>query len=233
MSILRNIIDAVYANLISGNAYYLIIKSVIVTLAMAVIAWILSFVMGSLISYFMCYEKKIISGIAKGICFIFRSVPALIIILLFYYVFCKGLHISPILITGTALGFYGAGHYAEIMARSVMIAQQRQDIAVTLRLQHMFYSVAVPQAVEESWFLIKRLAVHILQWTAAAGYATVNDLTEVMVRIGQRTMYPFFSIFCCLVFYLILTAVIEGIFAVLSRRFVPDEPENRYWENEE
>lgn len=226
MGIIRNVFDAVYDNLISGNAYYLIIKSVIVTVVIAVIAWGLAFVLGSLISYFMCYEKRVVSGIAKGFCFVFRSVPAIIVMLLFYYVFCKSIHMSPVLITGVALGFYGAGHYAEIMARSVLIAQQRQDTAVTLRLQHMFYSVAIPQAMEEAWFPIKRLTIHILQWTAVAGYVTVNDLTEVMVRIGQRTMYPFFAIFCCMIFYLIFTAVIEWIFSILSKRFVPFELEN-------
>lgn len=224
--------DAVYDNLISGNAYYLIIKSIIVTLVIAVIAWILSFVLGIFISYFMCYEKRIISGLAKGVCFVLRSAPALIIMLLFYYVLFKKMHISPILTASIALSLYGAGHFAEIMAHTVLLAQRKQDNAVTLRLQHMFYSIAAPQAVEESWFLIKRLTVQILQWTAVAGYITVNDLTEVLVRIGQRTMYPFFSLFCCLVFYLVLVIIVEWVFKVLSKKFVPYELEDGYKEDE-
>lgn len=227
MGVIRNILDAVSKNLISGNAYYLIIKSVFVTLLIAIIAWGLSFLLGSLISYFMCYEKRVLSGIAKGVCFVFRSTPAVIVLLLFYFVFCKSFHINSIIVAGTALGFYGAGHYAEIMARAVKIAQERQDTAATLRLQHMFFGVVIPQAIEEAWFPIKRLTVHILQWTAIAGYIAVNDLTEVMFRIGQRTMYPFFSIFCCAVFYLIFTVVIEWIFALLSKKFVPEDIENK------
>jgi len=227
MALLRNLLDAINDNLIMGNAYYLIIKGALITVEIAFIAWFLSFLLGSLVSYFMCYEKRLVSGLAKGICFVLRSAPALIIILLFYYVFAKSSKVDSIILVGIALGLHGAGHFAEIMARSVMIAQFRQDVEVTRRLKKSFYGVVLPQAIEEAWFNIKRLVVHILQWTAVVGYVSVNDLTEVMVKIGQRTMYPFFSLFCCYVFYMGLTVIIEGIFSALSRKFVPYEPENR------
>lgn len=226
MSLIRNLLDTVSNNLISGNAYYLIIKSIFVTLIITGVAFIIAFVFGGLVSYFMCYKRRVISGIAQGICFIFRSVPAVLLLLLFYYVFYKSFPINNILLVGVTIGCYGAGHFAEIITHSVKKAQRRQEEAVTARLKHMFYTVAMPQALEEAWFPIKRLAVQLLQWTVIAGYIRVNDLTAVMGKIGQRTMYPFFSIFCCIIFYLVLTAIIELFFHVLSKHFVPEEIEH-------
>lgn len=218
MSFIRNIFDVVINNLISGDAYYIIAKSVIVTLVIAVIAWLIAFLVGGFLSYFMSYEKKLVSRIAEVFCFIFRSTPVLLIMLLFYYVFLKSTHISPIIIASISLGLYGAGHFAEILARCVLEAQKRQDIEVTKRLKNVFYSVAAPQAMEESIFQIKRLTIQMFQWITVAGYITVNDLTEVMNRIGQRTMYPFFSIFVCIIFYIIITIIIECIFSAIEKR---------------
>lgn len=222
MSFIRDIFDTVNNNLISGDAYYIIIKSVIVTLAITLFAFILTFIIGGFISYFMCYEKKVISGIAKAFSFVFRSTPALLIMLLFYYVFLKSSHMNTTIIASISLGFYGAGHFSEILTRGVLEAQKRQDTEVTRRLQNVFYSIALPQAMEETRFYLKRLVIHIMQWTSVAGFISVNDLTEVMNRIGQRTMYPFFSIFVCIIFYLILTIIVEGIFGFIEKQLTND-----------
>lgn len=225
MSLIRNLMDAVSENLISGNAYYLIIKSAFVTIGITLTAWIVTFLIGGLLSYFMCYRKRLLSGLANGLCFLLRSAPAPLLLLFFYYVLCKKAHSGTMLLAGVALGFWGAGHFAEIIAHSVRGAQRRQDEAVTARLGHLFYSVALPQAVEESWFPIKRLTIHLLQWTTVAGYLGVNDLSAVLERIGQRTSYPFFSLFFSILFYLILTVGVEFIFYLLAKHFAPNEAE--------
>ncbi len=173
----------------------------------------------------MCYRKRLLSGLTGGICFFLRSAPVPLLILFFYYVLWKKAHSGSVLIAGGALGCWGAGHFAEIISHSIRNAQRRQDEAVTARLGHLFYSIAFPQAIEESWFSIKRLTIHLLQWTVTAGYIGVNDLSNVMERIGQRTSYPFFSIFFSLLFYLFLTVLIEIVFRLLAKHFSPGEVE--------
>ncbi len=219
MEFIRNLFDTITNNLIAGDAFYMIAKSIITTMIVTGIAWVIMFFFGTIVSYCMCYEKKIVSRLFEAICFIFRSTPALLMLLLFYYVICKQSRLDPAIIAGIALGFYGAGHLAEILAKYVRDAQRKQDASVNKRLQQVFYSVCIPQAMEDALFPIKRITIHILQWTTVVGYITVNDLTEVMNRIGQRTMYPFFSIFVCIIFYMVVTIIIEGIFRLFERRF--------------
>ncbi|HCL02513.1 MAG TPA: hypothetical protein DHW61_08880 [Lachnoclostridium phytofermentans] len=223
MSFIRNIFDAINNNLISGGAYYLIAKSVIVTIILVAIAWIVTVAIGSVLSYFMSYHKRGISGLAHSISFIFRSTPVVLILLLFYYVVFKRLHLSVTLISGIAIGLYGAGHFAQIIARQVREAKKHQDVAVIRRLKQVYFTVTLPQTVEDTLFMLKRLAILLLQWTTIVSYISVNDLTEVMTRIGQRTMYPFFSIFVCIIFYLIMTIIIEGIFHAIKKKMTGEE----------
>jgi len=223
MSFIRNIFDAINNNLISGGAYYLIAKSVIVTIILVAIAWIVTVAIGSVLSYFMSYHKRGISGLAHSISFIFRSTPVVLILLLFYYVVFKRLHLSVTLISGIAIGLYGAGHFAQIIARQVREAKKHQDVAVIRRLKQVYFTVTLPQTVEDTLFMLKRLAILLLQWTTIVSYISVNDLTEVMTRIGQRTMYPFFSIFVCIIFYLIMTIIIEGIFHAIKKKMTGED----------
>lgn len=218
MSILRNILDAVQSNLISGDAYYIIAKSVIVTFIITVIAWVIAAGVGAVLSYFMSYEKKLVSAIFSSISFLCRSTPVLLLLLLMYYVVFKSIHVNLVLLSGVTIGLYGAGHFSEIMARQVRKAMEGQDEIIIKRLKQVYFSVTLPQTMEDTLFMSKRLSIQILQWTTVVGYITVNDLTESMNRIGQRTMYPFFSIAICIICYLIATIVIETIFKMLERK---------------
>lgn len=232
MGFIQNIVDAVSENLISGDAYYLIVKSLIVTATLVLIAWGISAVLGGLVSFFMCYEKKAVSRVFEAICFIFRSSPALLLMLLFYYVFFKSSHMSTTMIAGLALGLYGAGHFAEILAHTVKLQQKRLSASINRKLERNYYSVVLPQALEDSLFDIKRLCVQLLQWTTIVGYISVNDLTELMNRIGQRTMYPFFSIFFTILCYMVATLLIEGIFSFIRKRLEAAERKEEQGEEE-
>ena len=52
-----NIMGAIKDNLIAGGAYSLIIKVVIVTFVITVIAWLVAAAVGAVCGYFMCYPS--------------------------------------------------------------------------------------------------------------------------------------------------------------------------------
>ncbi len=226
MKIVTNVFNAVYNNLISGGAYYLVAKGILVTFLVTVTAWIVAAIIGGAVSYLMCYEKKVVSKIGRALCFIFRSVPAVLTLWLFYYCIFGGGKLNAKIVAGIAIGFWGAGHLSEIVARSVKKKQAELSKRIQDKLQNVYYSTVLPQALEDSVFDLKRLAVHIMQWTAIAGYITVNDLTEVMYGIGHRTMYPFFSIFFAAILYMIATLLIEWVFDIVEKKLNSEREEN-------
>lgn len=214
---ITNIFNAVYNNLISGGAYYLIVKGIAVTFVITVLAWVIAAAAGIGVSYLMCYEKKIASDVGRALCFIFRSIPVLLAVWLLYYCFFSSSARGGMLAVALGIGLWGAGHLAEILTEAVRREQKKLSAGIREKLETVYYSMVAPQAVEDSWFHIKRLAVHILQWTSVAGYISVNDLTEIMYGIGHRTMYPFFSIFFAAICYMLATALIEWVFALVAK----------------
>jgi len=215
---INNIFNAISDNLISGGAYYLIAKAVVVTALITVIAWVIAFIVGIGISRLMSYEKKIVSRIGRAICFFFRSVPVLLSIWLLHYCVFGSSTISGIITAGLSIGLFGAGHMAELIAENVRKAQERMKGSMRNKLERVYFRIVVPQALEDSLFHLKRLAVTLLQWTTVAGYISVNDLTEVMYGIGHRTMYPFFSIAFAAILYMLATILIEWAFKFIGKK---------------
>lgn len=213
-----NIFSSISENLISGGAYYLIAKAVAVTAILVIIAWIIAALVGVVISYVTCYEKKVVSKIGRVLSFIFRSFPVLLAIWLLYYCLCGGGTLSGIIICGLGIGLWGAGQFAEILSEAVGKNTRKLSPNVRTKLEKVYFTAVVPQALEDSLHETKRLAIQMLQWTTVAGYVSVNDLTEVMYGIGQRTMYPFFSIFFAGICYMLATLVIEGIFKIIEKK---------------
>lgn len=213
-----NIFNTIYNNLISGGAYYLILKGVAVTFVMTVASWVIALILGVLISFLECYSKRVISGIGRALCFIFRSVPVLLVMWLFYYCIFGGSSADSMMIAALAIGLYGGGHVAEILSRAAAKEQAELSQGIRNKLEKVYYVTVVPQALEDSIFELKRICVLTLQWSAVSGYIAANDLTKVMYGIGHRTMYPFFSIFFAAICYLIAVALIEGVFTLIDHK---------------
>lgn len=214
----NNIFNAISDNLISGGAYYLIAKAAVVTILIILVAWVIAGLAGIGISYLMTYEKKVVSRIGRAISFVFRSVPVLLSVWLLHYCVFGSSTMSGIITAGLSIGLYGAGHLAEIISESVKKTQSRMHSGMKDKLEKFYFRMVVPQALEDSLFQVKRLAIQLLQWTTIAGYISVNDLTEVMYGIGHRTMYPFFSIAFAAIIYMLLTIVVECVFKLIGKK---------------
>lgn len=213
-----NIMDAVKSNLITGGAYQLIAKAIFITLIITVLAWVIAAAGGAIFSYFMCYRQKVITVVSESLAFVFRATPVLLMLLSMYYGIFRSMHLPAVLISALAIGVYGAGHVSEILMKAVKEAAEWEDREVRRRLQKAFFTVALPQASESSLFQLKRLSIQLLQWSTVVGYIGVNDLTEVMQQIGQRSMYPFFSITFSIILYLIATLLIEAVFTLIEKK---------------
>ena len=216
---INNIFNAISDNLISGGAYYLIAKAAVVTVLIVIVAWVVAAAAGIGLSYFVCYEKKAVSRIGRAVSFIFRSIPVLLLVWLIHYCIFKGSGtITGIITVGLSIGLFGAGNLAEIISDSVLKKQSRMSGDIKGKLEKYYFRMVVPQALEDSLPQLKRLAIHLLQWTTIAGYISVNDLTEVMYGIGHRTMYPFFSIAFTAILYMLAAILVEWIFKFIGKK---------------
>ncbi len=215
---MSNLINAIKSNLISGGAYSLIIKALIVTVLITVFAWILAAALGAVFSYFMCYEFSVVSGIARAFSFLFRSTPVLLLMLFLDFGIFGAVNISTIFLAIVAIGLYGAGHFSEIIMKSISEHEDFKNREIRKRLRSAFFTAALPEGTKRSLFQVKRLVIQLMQWTTVAGYISVNELTNVMQQIGNRTMYPLFSIAFSIIIYLIATIIIELVFSIIEKK---------------
>lgn len=218
MGFIRNLYDAVYNNLIAGGAYTAIIKGAVITLLLFFLAVLFGFAAGSLFTFLCLQRNKILSGLGAAAVFVCKATPVYLALLLWYYSFLGRMHRGSLFIAVLVLSFYAGGHMADILLRGVRDEAKRQSAAVNRRARKEFFQTLLPFITEQTLFEIKRLAQMLLQWTTLAGVIRVNDLTTIMTGIGQRTLYPFFSLFCAILFYLVLQLLIEGLFVRLKKR---------------
>ena len=213
MGFIRNIYEAVYNNLIAGGAYVSIIKGAITTMVLFFAALFIGFVLGSLLTFLQVQKNKVLNQFGAICSFLFKGTPVYLALLLWYYCFLGEMHRGNLLIAIVVFSLYVCGHMADILVRNVDKEARRQTAAINERARKEFFQALLPFITEQSMFELKRLAQMLLQWTTVVGVIRVNDLAEVMTGIGQRTLAPFFSIFCAIILYLILQLLLEYLFA--------------------
>lgn len=215
--------SAIKDNLIAGGAYSLIIKAIIVTFVITVIAWLVAAAVGAVCGYFMCYRQRAVTMLVEAFSFMFRATPVLLLLLFFYYGVFGAVNLNGILLSGLAIGLYGGGHFAEILMKAIRESEDWKSREMRRRLKAAFFTAALPHATGVSLFQVKRLCIQLLQWGTVVGYIGVNDLTEVMLTIGQRNMAPVFGITFSILLYLVATLLIEAVFAWIGKRFFGEE----------
>ncbi len=185
-------------NLISGGAYSLILKSVLVTAVIFLGAVLLSGAVGLLLNRAMHSRHSVPAGIAAGLGFLFRSTPVLLGMLLLDFGIFGASHGPQLILAVLAIGLYGAGCMADVL-------RDTEETSISKILV----------SGRKEW---KRLLLQLLQWTTVTGYIGLNDLTAVMQGIGNRTMYPTFSIVFTIVMYLLAVLVIELAFRLWEKK---------------
>lgn len=186
-------------NLIAGGAYSLILKAIAVTVAVFIGAVICAALFGMLLHAAGSSRNRVAAGFAGGVSFLFRSVPVLLLLLLLDFGIFGGAHRTGLLMAVLAIGLYGAGCLSDMLAGT----EEKSFEGIFL-------------AHPKEW---KRLVIQLLQWTTVAGYIGLNDITAVMRGIGNRTMYPAFSIVFTILFYLAMVVLTELVFCLLLRRY--------------
>ncbi len=215
---MSNLFNAIKSNHIAGGAYSLIIKAIISTLVLTVLALIIAAAVGAVLSYFMCYEVKYVSAVAVSLSFLFRSTPVLLLMLFLNFGPFGSTHMPALLTAAFAIGLYGGGHISEVVMKAVREHEDFADKEIRRRLRKAFFTAAFPEGCIRSKFQLKRLVIQLFQWTTVAGYIGVNELTQVMQDIGNRTMYPFFSIGFSILVYLCMTVVLEIVYNLVEKK---------------
>ena len=184
------IMTSIKENLIAGGAYRQIASAAFVTVAVTLFSWVAAAVFGYIFHALRGSRRKALRGIGAGAAYIFRSIPALLLVLLFGAGIFGGTHLPLVLPAALGVGLFGAGLLAE--------------------------EAGSGSGLREWWRFLRagrarRIAVTLLQWTTVVSCLGIRDFAGVMQAIGNRTMIPAFSIVFAIAFYLVATVILERI----------------------
>ncbi|MCQ2422519.1 MAG: transporter substrate-binding domain-containing protein [Lachnospiraceae bacterium] len=193
---MQGLLNAIKENLISGGAYRLIFKAAFVSLAIFLLSALIAGILSYVLLLLSGIRHKALRNLAGGIIFLLKSTPVLLLMLVLFYGFFSSRH-SSFISAIVAIGFYGAG----------MLTGEFLDKHI--EVPHSFNGKAVLSLLTSR--SARKIFILQLQWTTIVGYLGVNDITQVLKTIGNRTLYPLFSITCSILFYLIVVLLLEWL----------------------
>ena len=184
------------------------ITTVQLTVASAIVALIISFVVG--LSRFSRF--KIVRVAAIVYLEFFRGTSAIVQMFFIFYVLpLFGVHFAPLVAGIVACGF-NLGSYGSEVVRGAIQSVNRGQHEAALALNYTTYQryryVLIPQAIPVMIPTFGNLLIELLKLTAVASLITISDLTFMAQIIRVQTALTLEPFMLILVIYFILSSIL-------------------------
>ena len=196
------------------------------TVSVALLALAIALVLGSIIGIMRTLQNSpILSGFAACWVEVFRNIPLLVQIFLWYYVippFIPPLkNVSGFVLVVIALGLYTSVRIAE-QVRSGLQAlprgQRYAGMALGFTGQQYYRYVLLPLAYRIIIPPLTSEAMNVLKNSSVAFAVSVTELTWFAMQVGEETARPIEFYAAVTVLYIISAVTINRIMAVIERR---------------
>ena len=169
---------------------------------------------------------KVLNGICHVYLTIIRGTPAMIQLLIIYYVIFASSNINKIVVAALAFGINSGAYVAEIIRGGIMALDQGQfEGARSLGLTHaqtMRY-VILPQTFKNTLPALANEFIVLIKETAISGYIGLQDLTMAGNIIRSNTYQAFLPLITVAVVYLIIVMVLSAGVQKLEKNLKKNE----------
>ncbi len=225
-NILYSIKDSLYNSLIYQDRYKYILEGLKSTIIMAFFATIIGTILGILIAVVEDnYEKNkklpVLNFLCKTYVSIIRGTPALLQLMIIYYVIFKSVEVNGIIIGIIAFGLNSAAYVSEIIKSGInSIGKGQMEASRSLGFNYsksMIY-VIMPQAIKNILPALGNEFITLLKETSVAGYIGIMDLTKASDIIASRTYEYFVPLIIVAIIYLIMTLGLSKLVKLMERQ---------------
>lgn len=171
-------------------------------------------------------KMKILNFIAKLYLTIIRGTPALIQLLIIYYVVFASIDINKILVASVAFGLNSAAYVAEIFRSGIMSIDRGQMEAgrsLGLNYNTTMWLIIMPQAIKNILPALGNEFIVLLKETSISGYIAIQDLTKGGDIIRSRTYEALLPLVAVALIYLVMVIGLEKLVALLERRLAKSD----------
>ena len=226
MKILAEFIEKFKFNFIEGSRYEFILTGLKNTLLITLFAVIIGIVLGFMIAivrstYDRTGKMKFLNAVCKAYITVIRGTPAMIQLLIMYYVifvtYDPGILITAII----AFGLNSAAYVAEIVRSGIMSIDEGQFEAgrsLGLNYRQTMILIILPQAFKNVLPALANEFIVLMKETSISGYIGLTDLTRGGDIIRSQTYEAFLPLFAVAAIYLALVMFFTYLVGKLERR---------------
>ena len=214
-----------YDNIIREDRYLLLWNGLVVTVIISLLSTIFGTLLGALICVMRMSQKMLLQMPARVYIELMRGTPALVLLMLIFYVVFASVDINAVLVAVFAFGLHFAAYVAEIFragVRSIDDGQTEAGIAMGFNRLQTFVYIILPQTVQRILPVFKGEFISLVKMTSIVGYVAVQDLTKASDIIRSRTFDAFFPLIMVAILYLLLAWVLTRILEYIERRTDPE-----------
>ena len=231
VNILAEFIDKFKLNFIEQNRYEFILTGLKTTLIITAFAVLIGIVLGFIIAIIRSThdrtgKMKILNAVCKVYLTVIRGTPAMVQLLIMYYV-VFAVHDPGKLVTAIlAFGLNSAAYVAEIVRSGIMSIDQGQFEAgrsLGFNYPQTMWYIIMPQAFKNVLPALCNEFIALLKETSIAGYIGLQDLTKGGDIIRSRTYSAFMPLIAVALIYLAIVLIFTQLIKILERRLRQSE----------
>ncbi|MGN1457741.1 MAG: ABC transporter substrate-binding protein/permease [Acutalibacteraceae bacterium] len=224
-------IDKLKQSFVDDSRWQYILTGLKNTLIITLFAILIGLVLGSLIAIVRTVHDqngklKILNFICKIYLTIIRGTPAMIQLLIIYYVIFASVTIDKTIVAVVAFGLNSAAYVAEVVRsgiNSVDHGQFEAGRSLGLNYKQTMWSIILPQAFRNMLPALCNEFISLLKETAISGYIGLNDLTKGGDIIRSQTFEAFIPLIAVALIYLAIVMLLTFAVNKLERKLKNNE----------
>lgn len=218
--------EKLYLNFIKESRWKYLTTGLQNTIIIALFAVLIGVAIGFLIAMVRTtHDKtgklKVLNWFAKLYLTVIRGTPALIQLLIIYYVVFASIDVNKTLVASIAFGLNSGAYVAEIFRSGIMSIDRGQMEAgrsLGLNYNATMWLIIMPQAIKNILPALGNEFIVLLKETSISGYIAIQDLTKGGDIIRSRTYEALLPLVAVALIYLIMVIGLEKLVGRLERR---------------
>lgn len=218
--------ENIYNSFIYQDRYKYYLTGLGNTIIMAFFACLIGVILGLILSLVIDYNEKtgklyLLSAFARMYIGIIRGTPALLQLMILYYIIFKSVNINIVVVGIISFGLNSGAYVSQIIRSGLISIPKGQEEASTMLgfnyFQTMKY-VILPQALRNVLPSLGNEFITLLKETSVAGYIGILELTKASDIVASSTYDYFFPLLIVAIIYLILTLGLTKLLNFFERR---------------
>lgn len=213
------------------NRWSYLANGLLTTLKISLFSAIIGIILGFLIAVgrVSCDKTgkcKILNVILKTYLTIIRGTPAMIQLLIIYYVIFASSAVDKVFVAVVAFGLNSSAYIAEIVRSGIMSIDEGQFEAgrsLGFNYTQTMCHFILPQAIRNILPALFNEFIVLLKETSISGYIGIMDLTRGGDYIRSRTYDAFLPLIAVALIYLVIVVVLTALLGKLERKLKNDD----------